>query len=71
MVNLLTFRGHGGGSEKKFPFQNLQKRRFWNQQEYTQKLTSKQTPALTPRIEGEARGSEQPVAFTCLDEGSR
>lgn len=50
---MLTFRGHGGGSEKKFPFQKLQKRRFWNQQEHTQKVTSKQMPAVTPRTEEE------------------
>lgn len=71
MANLLTFQGHGGGPQKKFPFHKLQKRRFWNQQKHTQKLTSKQTPALTPRTAGQGKGSEQSAALTCLGEGSR
>lgn len=64
MANLLTFRVLGGGSENKFPFQKLQKKSFWNQQEHAQKVTSKQMLALTPRTEGKARGFAQHAVCT-------
>lgn len=40
--------------EEHFPFQRLQRKRFWNQQEHTQKLTSKQIPTATSPGLGEA-----------------